>query len=430
MVKRKKHILVADDDAIYRDIARDTLETAGFEIAIAEDGGQAIARLSSQAFDAAIIDLNMPVASGLDVISALRSGSLNATIPVIVITGHDDASAVEAAYRAGATSFLTKPLNWILFTPHVEFVLRCGDTERELREANATTAFLSDLKSQMMSALALEFQSPIKTIFGFSQLIEKEVYGPLSPPAYKDMMSDISRSAHALNAALLKVMDFGRTLTEHLQIEAEPINARDAVRDALAALSEQAGRRSITIVPNVTIGNECTVQADRALLNQALRALLDNAIRMSPRGGSVMLDASMSADGGLSVMVSDDGPPLPGGLLAEVNGARAHKKAVNHPQPSSDVSIKIAKILTEAHQGRLTLETSPSAGNIVRLAIPRARQEDRDEASAAKSDGPQSLQRISAELAQDLHLKSKLTANLRSAAFAGSREPNIQRSRS
>ena len=173
----------------------------------------------------------MPVADGITVIETMRNGAINSTTPVIVITGQDDAQAVERAYLAGATSFLTKPLNWMLFTPHVEFVLRSGQIEDELREASATAAFLSDLKSQVMQALAQEFQSPIKTIFGFSELIQKEVYGPLTPSAYKEMVSDISKSARSLNAALLKVMNFGRTLTQNLDVKSESIVAREAVFD-------------------------------------------------------------------------------------------------------------------------------------------------------------------------------------------------------
>lgn len=431
MLKRKKHILVADDDPIYRDIAKDALEKAGHHITEAEDGGKAIALLMDHAFDAAIIDLNMPVAGGLDVIAALRKGTTNATIPVIVITGHDDSSAVEAAYRVGATSFLTKPLNWLLFTPHVEFVLRSGATEKELREANATTAFLSDLKSQMMTALAQEFQSPIKTIFGFSQLINKEVYGPLEPPAYKDMMADISKSADGLNAALLKLMDFGRTLTEHLQIETVPVNARDALSSALSALEAQADRRDVRIVPDVSLAADCFVHADPALLNQALRGVFDNAIRLSPRGASIRVNAAIAPDGDLTVAVSDDGPLIPNDLLVEMNGHAAGKSAVNRPQPSNDVSIKIAKILTEAHHGRMTVESSSLSGNTVRMTIPRVQKSDFVTAPALPAEGAsqQRLQRIGQELSQDPRLKSRLAGNLRSPAFAGARDPATEGTR-
>ena len=373
MKRNSPHILVADDDPIYRDVATEALERAGHKVSQANDGGEAMAMLAAQAFDAAIIDLSMPVADGLQVIAALRATGLNVHTPVIVITGHDDAVAVERAYLAGATSFLTKPLNWILFTPHVEFVLRSGRAELELREASAAAAFLSDLKSQMMSALANEFQAPIKSIAGFSQLINKEVYGPIEPASYRELTADIGKSAHQLNAALLKLMDFGRTLTEQLSIDEQDVNAREAVLDALAALEAKAERREITLKTEIEVPAQLTLVADRALLSQALRSMIDNAIRLSPRGGSVELRAAIDIDGQFNVWIRDKGPPVPAGLLAEINGTVASNKGFAAQPETRDVGIKIAKILAEAHQGSMNVRCEPNGTNVVRLNLPRER---------------------------------------------------------
>jgi CheY-like chemotaxis protein len=424
MMKNSKHILVADDDPMYRDVAQATLELAGHRVTIAGDGGAAIALLEDTAFDAAIIDLTMPVADGISVIGALRNGSLNATIPVIVITGHDDAQAVERAYLAGATSFLTKPLNWLLFTPHIEFVLRSGQTEKELREASTTAAFLSDLKSQVMQALAQEFQSPIKTIFGFSELIQREVYGPLVPSQYKEMMADISKSASSLNASLLKVLDFGHTLTQHLDVKSEPINAADCVRDAISAVEPLAQRRGIRIAADYAIAASMQITADRALLNQALRGVIENAIRMSQRDSEIIIRVELSADLGLNVTVSDKGPAHPLDFLLEVNGSIRTTPNFASAPPSSGVSIKIAKVLVEAHKGNLTLKSDTMTGNVVQLTFPRHNKSAGIEPQTQQQSNPTigRLAQISAELSQDPRLKERLSGNasiLRPASRTG-----------
>lgn len=423
MAKTTKKILIADDDPIYREIAAEALAASGHKITLAADGGEAIRLLADVSFDAAIVDLTMPVADGITVIETLRKGGQNAHIPVIVITGHDDAQAVERAYLAGATSFLTKPLNWILFTPHVEFVLRCGETEAELREASATAAFLSTLKSQMMSALALQFQTPLKTILGFSQLIQKEVYGPVSPPAYQEMFAEIDKSARSLNVALLKVMNFGESLSKHLQINSEELCARDAVTDAIAAFETQAERRDVKLTSTIQIDGDIVLNADPALLSQALRSVLDNAIRLSPRGAEVTISAQATAGGDLTISVGDDGPPLAEDLLYDVNGRQAARRAPPQPTQSTDVSIKIAKILTEAHRGRMTLSSDPIMGNTVALSIPLKpvpAAVTHDERATAP-DALQRLARISAELSEDPRIKDKsagFNTNLRLAGSA------------
>jgi K+-sensing histidine kinase KdpD len=348
----------------------------------------------------------MPVASGITVIETLRKDTNNATIPVIVITGHDDAEAVDRAYRAGATSFLTKPLNWLLFTPHIEFVLRSGDIENELREASATLAFLSDLKSQMMDALAQEFQGPIKTICGFSQLMEKEVYGAVAPPAYKAMISDIANSAYALNTALLKVMNFGQTLTQHLHIKTEPVLALDAVRTAIATLEDNALRRDVRIVADIAISDDRILYADSVLLAQALRSVIANAVRLSPRSSHVTVRASIDDSGSLSFSAGDTGSAMAPDLVAEVNGTRRPQNAYMSQATSTAVSIKIAKILTEAHRGSLSVRSSADRGNLVSLTLPSNAPGSAGTGSTHTATPPMAsaierLARISAELSAD-----------------------------
>ncbi len=421
MSKQSHHILVADDDPIYRGIAQETLQAAGHRVSVAGDGGEAIALLARETYDAAIIDLTMPVADGITVIEALRRGGSNATMPVIVITGHDDALAVDRAYQAGATSFLTKPLNWMLFTPHVEFVLRSGQTEKELREASATAAFLSDTKSQVMMALAQEFQTPIKTIFGFSELFQKEVYGPLNPPAYKDMMDDISRSANLLNAALLKVMDFGRTLTGNLDLKHEAVKVREAVLDAVSATKNAAQRRDIRFIVDCKVDDKAMVYADRALLNQAMRGIIDNAVRMSSPGAEVDVSSQIAADGSLILTVGDQGPAHSQDFLREINNQKRSVAMQPAHQQSSSVSVKIAKVLAEAHKGQLTMSSDTMRGNEVRLTIPKMRPQSNvvapartDQLTSAAQSGETAVAKlasISAELASSQRLKERVAVN-------------------
>ena len=410
--KRQNQILVADDDPVYREVATEALEEAGYHVTAVSDGGEALRALKSGPFDIAIIDLTMPVADGLTVIENTRLEGPNVHTPIIVITGHDDASAIEKAYKAGATSFLTKPLNWLLFTPHVEFVLRSGQVESELRAATAAAAFLSDLKSQMMSALAREFQAPIKTIFGFSELIRRQAHGPLSPPVYAEMAMDMGRGAQQLNTSLLKLMDYGRTLTDQLEIKNEPVLIADLIDTALSALSPKAERRGVILNTRINVPPSARLNADPALLSQAVRSVIDNAIRLAPRDTTVEVIAEITEEGAFRVRTSDFGPPIPAELLAEVNATSAKRPSMMAQPESRDVGIKIAKILAEAHQGRLDVRTDIEGGNFVRLELPKERLVSMQAAVPVKPPAASNLERlaaIGAELANDPRLRLNRT---------------------
>jgi len=411
----KTRILIADDDPVYREVGKEALEQAGFEVTLAADGAQAIEALATQKFHAAALDLTMPEADGIAVIAAVRAGGPNVNTPIVVITGHDDTSAVERAYDAGATSFLTKPLNWLLFTHHMQFILRAGQLEAQLREATQAAAFLSDLKSQMLGALAREFQMPIKTIYGFAELIRREVYGPLMPATYREMAMDMGNAAHKLNSSFLKLMDLGNALSEQLKMKTEAIALRDTVEDVLLSIGDEAERRSVRVDPVIDIPKHVSLEADRVLFIQAVRAIFANAVRLAPHNSKVGIRAWIGDDGGLRIAAADHGPPISASLIAEMkNTDRSRASAAHFDMQTRDVGVKIAKVLAEAHQGSINVHSDGRGANVVRIALPASRLKSRPEkappAAVREHEQARRLSEIGAALAQDPRVRFARTA--------------------
>lgn len=422
----KSKILIADDDPFYREAGRDALETAGFEVTLAADGAEAIAILKRDVFQAATVDLTMPLADGVAVIESARAGGPNANTPIVVITGHDDTNAIERAYNAGATSFLTKPLNWLLLTHHMNFVVRSGRIETELRETTMAAAFLSDLKSQMMGALAREFQTPVKTIFGFAELIRREVYGPFSPPAYRDMAIDMGNAAQRLNASFLKLMELGNALTEQLDLKTERFALKDTIQSVLGALTDQAERRHVRLIPQFDISETLTMEADRVLFVQAVRSVVANAIKIAPRNTRVEVHAWLGEEGDFRLSAYDQGPAISASILAEIKRPAQQRPAPASDAETRDVGIKIAKVLTEAHQGRLDVQTDGVSTNLVRLEFPRERLREAaegDPAANVPAVDPR-IAEISAALAQDPRVR--LASAARSATPGGPLMPALK----
>ena len=117
-------VLVIDDEAITRSIVSAKIRAIGTNVVEAEDGISALARLSETTFDLAIVDLDMPNMSGIELILAIRNDLRLRHLPIVVLTGHEIRNALDAALCAGATSFLQKPLNWACFGPHIRHLLR------------------------------------------------------------------------------------------------------------------------------------------------------------------------------------------------------------------------------------------------------------------------------------------------------------------
>lgn len=104
-------ILVADDDVDIRDLIDFKLSSLGHDVVAVGDGDLALQQVRSQAFDLAVLDVSMPVLSGLDALRAIRADPEHARLPVLLLTGHSDEARRQAGLEAGADDYLTKPFS-------------------------------------------------------------------------------------------------------------------------------------------------------------------------------------------------------------------------------------------------------------------------------------------------------------------------------
>jgi diguanylate cyclase (GGDEF)-like protein len=130
----KPRVVIADDDRTVRFLARLAMEQAGFEVTEATDGVQAIEAIKQRHPDLVLLDVTMPVMDGFTACAALRRLPDGERIPVIIITGLDDVESINAAYDAGATDFVTKPINWAVLGHRVRYIMRASRALNEVWE--------------------------------------------------------------------------------------------------------------------------------------------------------------------------------------------------------------------------------------------------------------------------------------------------------
>jgi CheY-like chemotaxis protein len=136
-------ILVTDDDPILREFARVHLTTPSASVELAESAEEGLDCLDKGEFDIALIDLEMPGMGGLEMIKRLRAHPRHRDLPVVVVTGRDDMSSIDLAYEAGATSFVTKPVNWRLMSYQLRYVLRAHRLVTSRQELKPGTSKLA-----------------------------------------------------------------------------------------------------------------------------------------------------------------------------------------------------------------------------------------------------------------------------------------------
>ncbi|MCB1292555.1 MAG: response regulator transcription factor, partial [Mycobacterium sp.] len=116
-------VLIADDDAVVRDVVRRYLERDGLEVRMAGDGNEALRLLGTERIDVAVLDVMMPGPNGLSLCRTLRQGG-DYSVPVILLTALGEEDDRIAGLEAGADDYLTKPFSPRELVARIRAVLR------------------------------------------------------------------------------------------------------------------------------------------------------------------------------------------------------------------------------------------------------------------------------------------------------------------
>ena len=368
---RTNRVLVVDDDPINRSLIAAQLSKIGCDAIEAEDGRQAWGRLTEESFDLAIVDLNMPNMNGFELIQCVRGFPRTRHLPVVVVTSHGDSASIASALGAGATSFMTKPLAWGTFRPHIEFLLRLTNDARCARQKLHEAVASSRAKEQVLSGLCAEVAASAERI---SQALKQVALRPAVPGQPSSHSSKKLNSAIEQAASLLAVAHTAHEILRQIPATTDASDDKTVLNDIIegARLSLEAKSQAAGVKINVSpIQGEVVVACNKSSVILALHQLMDNAIRFSRPGDSVQLAASVFPDGLIAVEVTDRGSGMSPDFIAQ----RLTPLAVHLPDVSPGVGRgwPIAKAIAEAHNGSLEIRSMPGEGTTAYFFLPPER---------------------------------------------------------
>lgn len=137
---RKPQILVVGDDRGTCDTISRILSKYGYAISTAGNGEEAVARCEQTVPDLVLLEAMLPDMSGYRACEALRRQADADVLPILMLAGLDDIAAVDQAFDAGATDFITQPINWSLLAQRVRYALRNRQRSPRVRDHDIALA--------------------------------------------------------------------------------------------------------------------------------------------------------------------------------------------------------------------------------------------------------------------------------------------------
>jgi len=223
-------------------------------------------------------------------------------------------------------------------------------------------------KTSFLAHLSHDMRTPLNHIIGFADLVQHEPYGPLGDKRYSNYISDIKRSGETLLDSFASILDLaqlegGQTIQNDADVDMYKFVQQSLRRHA--ARAKRAGLKLEAM--NLC---ESTVEADPALLRRMIDNLLDNAIRFTQDGGSIVLNCWCGSDG-VVLEVTDSGIGIPKervDLLSQpfILGEAAFSKE----HSGLGLGIATSRAIAELSGGSLVIDSNPGIGTTVAITLP------------------------------------------------------------
>jgi two-component system, sensor histidine kinase and response regulator len=367
-------ILVVDDDPILREFAVVHLSTPVATIETASDGLEAWERLQAASFDLAVVDIEMPRLDGFGLAERIRADDRLRHLPIVVVTGREDVVSIDRAYAVGATSFVTKPVNWRQLSHQLRYVLRTSRVEAEARHARERAEEETAIKNGMFALMRHEFRTPLNAIIGFSDLIKSRVYGTLGGNDC-EYASQISEAGHQLLGIFSEVMNFAHLMSSEAELGEDEYDIARLVEGALRDARPIADRESVEL--RCTMSAACHLLCDRAQIARMLRHLLHNAVTHGASGGIATLTVEIEPSGSLVIAVEDQGRGMSEAQIKScLEPFRQASSFLTRERGGLGLGLPIVRRIVELHGGTLKIASQQGSGTSVTISLPPGRLVD------------------------------------------------------
>src|SRR5512145_1165456 len=252
--------------------------------------------------------------------------------------------------------------------------LSVSERTAELEKAKVAAEAASRAKSDFLANISHEFQTPLNSIVGFTKVLKDRLFGDLNPKQ-EEFVRYISEAGATLSKLLNEIIDVSSVSTGRTLLNLTTVSLPKALTQAVSLLNRQIQEKSHTVTVDVALEADVRLEGDEEKIRQIFFQLLSNAVKYTPAGGKIIVDAQRAGgkagEDGVKVAIKDNGPGIrPEDIPRLFQNFGRLESAYTRESSGVGVGLALTRQLVELHGGDIQVESEYGRGSAFSVFLP------------------------------------------------------------
>ncbi len=244
--------------------------------------------------------------------------------------------------------------------------------EEEILSKNALLRAINAEKDKFFSILAHDLRGPLSSFVDATRILTEEIQS-MNLEEIREISVNMKESATNIYSLLENLLEWSRLQRGLMDFEPEKFNLNKEIKECADLLTESARKKEIGIDLYVPV--DMALVADKHMFDSVIRNLISNAIKFTPSGGNVRVEALISDNNETEIRISDNGIGMPAELIGKLFllNEKTSRKGTDG-EASTGLGLLLCKEFVVKHNGRIWVQSEVGQGSTFYFTIPASEQ--------------------------------------------------------